>query len=66
MTKVSLVIQSQLNDAIVEMEIMPIQAEERLRFVKWMIHMFPDTNVRVDVDVVYKQFKLKEQVSLEN
>jgi hypothetical protein len=66
MTKVSLVIQSQLNDAIVEMEIMPIQVEERLRFVKWMIHMFPDTNVRVDVDVVYKQFKLKEQVSLEN
>jgi hypothetical protein len=48
------------------MEIMPIQAEERLRFVKWMIHTFPDTNVRVDVDVVYKQFKLKEQVSLEN
>jgi hypothetical protein len=61
MTKVSLVIQSQLNDAIVEMGIMPIQAEERLRFVKWMVNMFPDTNVRVDVDVVYKQFKLKEQ-----
>ena len=61
MTKVSLVIQSQLNDAIVEMEIMSIQAEERLRFVKWMVNMFPDTNVRVDIDVVYKQFKLKEQ-----
>jgi hypothetical protein len=61
MTKISLVIQSQLNDAIVEMGIMPIQAEERLRFVKWMVNMFPDTNVRVDVDVVYKQFKLKEQ-----
>ena len=61
MTKVSLVIQSQLNDAIVEMEIMPIQAEKRLRFVKWMVNMFPDTNVRVDIDVVYKQFKLKEQ-----
>jgi hypothetical protein len=61
MTKVSLVIQSQLNDAIVEMEIMPIQAEERLRFVKWTVNMFPDTNVRVDIDVVYKQFKLKEQ-----
>ena len=60
MTKVSLVIQSQLNDAIVEMEIMPIQAEERLRFVKWMVNMFSDTNVRVDIDVVYKQFKLKE------
>ena len=61
MTKVSLVIQSQVNDAIVEMEIMPIQAEERLRFVKWIVNMFPDTNVRVDIDVVYKQFKLKEQ-----
>ena len=60
-TKVSLVIQSQLNDAIVEIEIMPIQAEKRLRFVKWMVNMFPDTNVRVDIDVVYKQFKLKEQ-----
>jgi hypothetical protein len=61
MTKISLVIQSQLDDAIVEMGIMPIQAEERLRFVKWMIHMFPDTDVRVDVDVVYKQFKLKNK-----
>ena len=61
MTKISLVIQSMLNDAMVEMEIMPIQAEERLRFVKWMVNMFSDTNVRVDIDVVYKQFKLKEQ-----
>ena len=58
MTKVSLVIQSQLNDAIVEMEIMPIQAEERLRFVKYLVHMFPDTDKKMDIDVVYKQFKL--------
>ena len=66
MTKVSLVIQSNLNDAMIEMGSNLTQAQERLEFVKWMIHMFPDTNVRVDVDVVYKQFKLKEQVSLEN
>ena len=61
MTKVSLVIQSNLNDAMIEMGSNLTQAQERLEFVKWMIHMFPDTNVRVDVDVVYKQFKLKEQ-----
>ena len=66
MIKVSLVIQSNLNDAMIEMGSNLTQAQERLEFVKWMIHMFPDTNVRVDVDVVYKQFKLKEQVSLEN
>jgi hypothetical protein len=69
MTKISLLIQSHLSDALVEMTPNgwdPPQVQERLRFVKWMIHMFPDTNVRVDVDVVYKQFKLKEQVSLEN
>jgi hypothetical protein len=66
MTKVSLVIQSNLNDAMIEMGSNLTQTQERLKFVKWMIHMFPDTNVRVDVDVVYKQFKLKEQVSLEN
>ena len=66
MTKVSLVIQSNLNDAMIEMGSNLTQAQERLEFVKWMVHMFPDTNVRVDVDVVYKQFKLKEQVSLEN
>ena len=65
-TRVSLAIQSQLNDAIVEMEIMPIQAEERLRFVKYLVHMFPDTDKKMDIDVVYKQFKLKEQVNLEN
>jgi hypothetical protein len=57
-TRVSLAIQSQLNDAIVEMEIMPIQAEERLRFVKYLVHMFPDTDKKMDIDVVYKQFKL--------
>jgi hypothetical protein len=57
-TRVSLAIQSQLNDAIVEMEIMPIQAEERLRFVKYLVNMFPDTDKKMDIDVVYKQFKL--------
>ena len=61
--KVSIVIQSMLNDAMVEVHHQELMEEgqERLRFVKWMIHMFPDTNVKVDIDVVYKQFKLKNK-----
>ena len=61
MTKVSLVIQSNLNDAMIEMGSNLTQAQERLEFVKWLIHMFPETDVRVDIDVVYKQFKLKNK-----
>lgn len=65
MIRVSLIIKSQLNDAMIEMdinqEIYQQQAKERLEFVKWLIHMFPETDVKVDADVVYKQFKLKNQ-----
>lgn len=60
-TRVSLIIKSQLNDAMIEMDINPIQAQKRLEFVKWLVHMFPETDVKVDADVVYKQFKLKNQ-----
>jgi hypothetical protein len=65
--RVSLLMQSHLSDALFEMSL-PNRglASERLEFVKWMVHMFPDTNVKVDADVVYKQFKLKQQVNLEN
>ena len=58
-TRISLVIQSMLNDAMVEVhhpELMD-EGQERLRFVKYLIHMFSDTNQKIDVDVVYEQFK---------
>jgi hypothetical protein len=61
--RVSIVIQSMLNDAMVEVhhqELMD-EGQERLRFVKYLIHMFPDTYQKIDVDVVYKQFKLGDQ-----
>jgi hypothetical protein len=58
-TRISLVIQSMLNDAMVEVhhpELMD-EGQERLRFVKYLIHMFPDINQKIDVDVVYEQFQ---------
>ena len=55
--KVSLVIQSHLDDIMLEMEINPAQAEKRLRFVKYLIHVYPNTNIKIDIDEVYNEFK---------
>jgi hypothetical protein len=57
-TRISLVIQSNLSDAMVEMESNPSQAQERLQFVKYLVNMFPDTDKKMDIDLVYKQFQL--------
>ena len=56
--RVSLVIQSHLNDAMIEIQYNPELAQSRLEFVKYLVHMFPYTDEEIDVDVVYKQFKL--------
>ena len=55
---VSIVMQRHLSDAMIEMNFNPEQANHRLRFVKYLINMFPDTNKKVDIDEVYKQFEL--------
>jgi len=64
MSRVSLIIKSHLNDAMIEMdiqqEVYQQQAQERLRFVKYLVHMFPDTDTEIDVDIVFEQFKLKD------
>lgn len=62
MIRVSLAIQSHLSDAIIEAQCLQSQrlmeqAQERLRFVKYLVHMFPDTDVQIDADEVYEQFK---------
>jgi len=59
--RVSMIIKSHLNDAMIEMDSNPEMAQERLRFVKYLIHMFPDTYQKIDVDTVYKQFKLGDK-----
>jgi hypothetical protein len=49
-----------LNDAMIEANHPKFmdQAQERLCFVMYLVHMFPDTDKEMDVDIVYKQFKL--------
>jgi hypothetical protein len=56
--KVSFVIQSHLSDAMIEISYAPKRVQQHLRFVRYLVHMFPDTDKRIDVDVVYKQFEL--------
>lgn len=53
--KVSIVIQSMLSDAMIEMEV--VESLERLRFVKYLINYYPNTNQDIMLDFVYEQFK---------
>jgi hypothetical protein len=56
--KVRIVIQSHLNDAMIKIGFTPETAKEHLHFVKYLVHMFPDTNEEIDADAVYEQFEL--------
>ena len=57
--RVSLVVQSMLNDAMIEVHHSQVmnEAQERLRFVKYLVHHYPNTNQEILVDFVYEQFK---------
>ena len=55
--RVSLVIQSNLSDAMIEMSSNPTLAHERLSFVKYLVHHYSDTQQLILVDFVYEQFK---------
>ena len=57
--RVRLVIQSMLSDAMVEVHLPELMEEgqERLRFVKYLVHHYPNTNQDILVDFVYEQFK---------
>lgn len=71
--RISIVIQSMLSDAIHEYsmsddasnrftpDVYRGKAQERIRFVKYLVHMFPDTNKSINVDTVYNQFKLGDK-----
>lgn len=58
LVSVSLVIKSHLSDSTIEVFTNPTQARERIQFVKYLVHMFPNTDVEIDVTEVFKQFKL--------
>jgi hypothetical protein len=55
--KVSLVIKSHLNDAMIEMNYgFEKSVDQRLRYVNYLVHHFPDTNQKIDSDSVYDLF----------
>ena len=57
--RASIVIQSMLNDAMVEVHHQELMEEgqERLRFVKYLVHHYTNTQQEILVDFVYEQFK---------
>jgi hypothetical protein len=57
--KVSIVIQSMLSDAMVEVHHQELMEEgqERLRFVKYLVSYYSNTDQEILVDFVYEQFK---------
>lgn len=57
--KISIVIQSMLSDAMIEVNHPHLmeEAQERLRFVKYLIHHYSDMKQSILVDFVYEQFK---------
>ena len=57
--KISMVIQSHLSDAMLEMHSDPEQAGNRIKFVKWLVHMFPDTQERVTEEELHQWWKQK-------
>ena len=61
MEKVSMIIKSNLNDILMEMGTeMSNDAvslvEYRLNFVRYLVSMYPDTNVRIDSEKVFQKF----------
>lgn len=54
---VRFVIQSHLSDAMIEIQSNPGLAQKRLEFVKYLVHMFPNTDIEIDVTEVHNQFK---------
>ena len=58
LVKLSMVIKSHLTDADYEIEIFPLLAAKRINFVKMLIHNYPDTNMRVNEDVLNEMWKM--------
>ena len=54
--RVSIVIQSILSDELVAIQNNKPVIEENLKFIKYLIHHFPDTNQEIDFDQQVENF----------
>jgi len=57
--RLSIAIQSHLSDALFEMSFNPDLAENRIRFVKTLINLYPNTDVEVSEDELNKIYREK-------
>jgi hypothetical protein len=54
--KVSIVIQSILSDELIALQNNKLVIEDNLKFIKYLIHHFPDTNQEIDLDQQVENF----------
>lgn len=59
-SKVSMIIQSHLSDASLEMSFNSELALIRINFVKFLVHTYPDTNVRINPHQIYKKWFIEQ------
>jgi hypothetical protein len=56
--RLSIAIQSHLSDALIEMDFNQDLAEKRIRFVKTLINLYPNTDVEVEeteLNAIYRE-----------
>jgi hypothetical protein len=56
--KLSIAIQSHLSDALIEMDFNQELAEKRIRFVKTLINLYPDTSIDIsegELNKIYRE-----------
>jgi len=54
--RLSLVVQSLLTEARIDSK----RTMENIRFVSFLIHHYPDTTAKVDVEALYEKFKAQD------
>jgi hypothetical protein len=57
-TKLKIIVQSHLSDALAEISIQPGNTDTviRIKFVKWLLSRYTDTTTEIDPDAAYKLF----------
>jgi hypothetical protein len=61
MIKVSMLIQSHLSDALIEMSVDPTLATAKIKFCKYLVHTYRDTKVEIDLEEEVEAYIIANQ-----
>ncbi|HRW20973.1 MAG TPA: hypothetical protein P5509_03290 [Bacteroidales bacterium] len=55
--KLSIAIQSYLSDAQIEMSFVPVRANNRINFVKWLLNRYKNLNQYIEEDILNEEYR---------